>query len=86
MKYLNKYFDSLFKNSSFLNYLKQFFWYPCSISINQNFIFMDINFETIGNATLIVSENNQTILSTDPWFDSDSAYFGSWRLSHKFPK
>ena len=47
---------------------------------------MDITFETIGNATLIVSENNQTILSTDPWFDCDSAYYGSWVLSHKFPK
>ena len=46
---------------------------------------MDIKLETIGNATLIVSENNKSILSTDPWFDSDDAYFGSWRLSHKFP-
>ena len=47
---------------------------------------MGVNFETIGNATLIVSENNRTILCTDPWFDEDPAYFGSWRLSHKFPK
>ena len=47
---------------------------------------MGINFETIGNATLIVSENNQTVLSTDPWFDSESAYYGSWILSHKFPE
>ena len=47
---------------------------------------MDINFETIGNATLIVSENKQTILSTDPWFDEYPAYYGSWTLSHKFPK
>ena len=47
---------------------------------------MDINFETIGNATLIVSENNKTILSTDPWFDDYPAYYGSWILSHKFPK
>ena len=47
---------------------------------------MKINFETIGNATLIVSENNQTLLCTDPWFDEYSAYFGSWSLSHKFPK
>lgn len=46
---------------------------------------MDINFETIGNATLVIYENNSPLIATDPWFDSDSAYFGSWRLSHKFP-
>ena len=47
---------------------------------------MKINFETIGNATLIVSENDLPLLSTDPWFDNHPVYFGSWRLSHKFPK
>ena len=47
---------------------------------------MKINFETIGNATLIVSERDKTLLCTDPWFDEDSAYFGSWSLSHKFPE
>ena len=47
---------------------------------------MKVNFETIGNATLIVSEKDKTLLCTDPWFDEDSAYFGSWSLSHKFPE
>lgn len=47
---------------------------------------MKTTLETIGNATLIISENNIPILSTDPWFDSDPAYFGSWLLSHEFPK
>lgn len=42
--------------------------------------------DTIGNATLIVYENNKPLLSTDSWFDDSSAYFGSWRLSHNFPK
>ena len=46
---------------------------------------MKINFETIGNATLIFSERDRTLLCTDPWFDNHSAYFGSWALSHKFP-
>ena len=41
---------------------------------------------TIGNATLIAYDNNLPILSTDPWFgDEDSAYFGSWTLSHEIP-
>ena len=47
---------------------------------------MKITFETIGNATLIVSERDKTLLCTDPWFDKDFAYFGSWSLSHKFPE
>lgn len=47
---------------------------------------MQLNFETIGNATLIVSERGRTLLCTDPWFDKYSAYFGSWILSHKFPE
>ena len=46
---------------------------------------MKINFETIGNATLIVSENDTPLLSTDPWFDNHPVYFGSWKLSHNFP-
>ena len=47
---------------------------------------MKINFETIGNATLIISENDTPILSTDPWFDNHPVYFGSWKLTHEFPK
>ena len=46
---------------------------------------MKINVDTIGNATLIVYENNIPLLSTDVWFDTDPAYFGSWRLSHEIP-
>ena len=46
---------------------------------------MKINFETMGNATLIVSENNIPLISTDPWFDNYPVYFGSWRLTHIFP-
>ena len=46
-------------------------------------------FETIGNATLILYEgtnNHIPLLATDPWLDEDNAYFGSWKLSHKFPQ
>ena len=42
---------------------------------------------SIGNATLIFKENNNPILSTDPWLgDEDPAYFGSWISSHEIPK
>ena len=44
-----------------------------------------IKFETIGNATLIVYENNSPLIASDAWFDTEQAYFGSWRLSHKVP-
>jgi len=44
-----------------------------------------IKFETIGNATLIVYENNSPLIASDAWFDTDPAYFGSWRLSYKIP-
>ena len=40
---------------------------------------------TIGNATVIVYDDNP-ILATDPWFGGeDIAYFGSWNLSHEIP-
>jgi hypothetical protein len=40
---------------------------------------------TIGNATVIVYDDNP-ILATDPWFGGeDTAYFGSWNLSHEIP-
>ena len=40
---------------------------------------------TIGNATVIVYDDSP-ILATDPWFGGeDSAYFGSWNLSHEIP-
>ena len=40
---------------------------------------------TTGNATIIAYDGSP-ILATDPWFgDEDSAYFGSWTLSHIIP-
>jgi len=40
---------------------------------------------TIGNATVIVYDD-RPVLATDPWFGGeDSAYFGSWNLSHEIP-
>jgi hypothetical protein len=45
---------------------------------------MELGFETIGNATLIVHDH-EPVLVTDPWVQG-SAYFGSWRLSHPVPE
>ena len=45
-----------------------------------------IEVETIGNATLIVSEGGRPLLATDVWLDEDPAYFGSWTLSHVVPQ
>ena len=45
-----------------------------------------IEVETIGNATLILSENGKPLLATDVWFEENPAYFGSWVLSHKVPQ
>ena len=44
---------------------------------------MDLGFETIGNACLIVHDNGP-LLATDPWIKG-SAYFGSWVTSHEIP-
>jgi L-ascorbate metabolism protein UlaG (beta-lactamase superfamily) len=44
---------------------------------------MNLGFDTIGNATVIVYDN-KPLLATDPWI-TDSAYFGSWRRQHKIP-
>ena len=44
---------------------------------------VDLGFETIGNATLIVHDH-EPVLVTDPWIEG-SAYFGSWGLSHPVP-
>lgn len=44
---------------------------------------MQIGFESIGNATLVIHDR-QPILVTDPWITPD-AYFGSWALSHQIP-
>jgi hypothetical protein len=45
---------------------------------------MELGFETIGNATLIVHDH-EPVLVTDPWIRG-SAYFGSWGLSHPVPE
>lgn len=44
---------------------------------------MDLGFETIGNATVVVHDD-APVLATDPWVRG-SAYFGSWGLSHEIP-
>jgi hypothetical protein len=41
---------------------------------------MDAGFETMGNATVVISDH-EPLLVTDPWLGGD-AYFGSWGLSH----
>jgi hypothetical protein len=45
---------------------------------------MELGFETIGNATLIVHDGGP-VLATDPWIDG-AAYFGSWTRSHGVPE
>ncbi len=44
---------------------------------------LDLGFETVGNATLIVHDG-RPVLATDPWL-SGPAYFGSWGLTHEIP-
>jgi len=45
-----------------------------------------IGVSSVGNATLIVHDQNP-LLTTDPWLgETDPAYFGSWVLSHEIPK
>jgi hypothetical protein len=44
---------------------------------------IELGFETIGNATLIVHDS-KPVLATDPWLFGP-AYFGSWTLSHEVP-
>jgi hypothetical protein len=44
---------------------------------------MEVGFETVGNATVIVYDRNP-LLVTDPWI-LGSAYFGSWILTHEIP-
>ena len=45
---------------------------------------MNVGIKTIGNVTLIAIDK-VPILSTDPWIGQNSAYFGSWILSHSIP-
>jgi hypothetical protein len=44
---------------------------------------MEIGFDTVGNATLLVHDDGP-LLATDPWI-AGSAYFGSWGLAHEIP-
>jgi hypothetical protein len=44
---------------------------------------MELGFETIGNATVVVHDG-RPVLATDPWIQG-SAYFGSWGLSYEIP-
>jgi L-ascorbate metabolism protein UlaG (beta-lactamase superfamily) len=44
---------------------------------------MDLGFETIGNATLIVHDEGPKLV-TDPWL-SGNAYFGSWTMPYEIP-
>jgi hypothetical protein len=44
---------------------------------------MEVGFDTIGNAALIVYDRGP-LLVADPWIKG-SAYFGSWSLSHQIP-
>ena len=45
---------------------------------------MELGFDTIGNATVVCYDKGP-VLATDPWL-SDSAYFGSWTMSHDIPE
>jgi hypothetical protein len=45
---------------------------------------MDLGFETIGNATVIIHDGGP-VLATDPWIEGP-AYFGSWTRSHAIPE
>jgi len=42
---------------------------------------MGLKFETLGNATLQLFEDDRPVLATDPWLKG-TAYFGSWGLDH----
>jgi hypothetical protein len=44
---------------------------------------MDLGFETLGNATVVVHDDGP-VLACDPWIRG-GAYFGSWGLSHEIP-
>jgi hypothetical protein len=42
---------------------------------------MSAQFETLGNASVIVFEDAKPVLATDPWL-TGTCYFGSWALDH----
>jgi hypothetical protein len=45
---------------------------------------VDLGFETVGNATLVVHDRGP-VLVTDPWVEGP-AYFGSWSLAYDIPE
>ncbi len=42
---------------------------------------MSAQFETLGNASVLVFKDSKPVLATDPWL-SGTCYFGSWALDH----
>ena len=42
---------------------------------------MNAQFETLGNASVLVFDAGVPVLATDPWLKG-TAYFGSWALDH----
>jgi len=42
---------------------------------------MTARFETLGNASVLVTRDDHTILATDPWLIG-TCYYGSWALDH----
>lgn len=42
---------------------------------------MSLRFETLGNASIVVFEDSQPVIATDPWLVG-TCYFGSWALDH----
>src|ERR1700676_4675394 len=42
---------------------------------------MSVQFETLGNASVVVFEDAKPVLATDPWL-TGTCYFGSWALDH----
>ncbi|HUB10796.1 MAG TPA: hypothetical protein VMB34_02480 [Acetobacteraceae bacterium] len=42
---------------------------------------MGLRFETLGNASVMVFDEDHPVLATDPWFVG-TCYFGSWALDH----
>jgi len=43
-------------------------------------------FETAGNAICTIWNDEQPIITSDLWYEENSAYFGSWSLSHAVTK
>ncbi|HEY4123412.1 MAG TPA: MBL fold metallo-hydrolase, partial [Rhizomicrobium sp.] len=41
-----------------------------------------LSLETLGNATLLVSEDGVPVIATDPWL-TGTCYFGSWALDRE---